>query len=319
MHYDVAAIGELLIDFTYAGKSASGMRLFEQNPGGAPANFLAACAKRGLRTALIGKVGKDMHGDFLIETLKEAGIGTEGILRDKDVFTTLAFVDIADNGERSFSFARKPGADTMIRKEEVKREILENTAVFHFGSLSLTDEPSKSAAVGAVKAAKAAGALISYDPNYREALWESPEAAAKAIRETLPLADMVKVSEEEALLITGTADPEKAAERIMQEGPVLTAVTLGEKGAAVCANGHSVFLPALRSEAADTTGAGDAFWGGFVSEFLRSGTGITDLGEEDLRRFALIGTVTAGLCVRKRGGIPSMPSEEEIREILKKL
>ena len=171
--YDIVALGELLIDFTQAGYSPDGMRLFEQNPGGAVANVLAAAAKFGRGTAFIGKVGKDMHGAFLKKTLADSGIDVKNLVEDWDVFTTLAFVELSESGERSFSFARKPGADTMLREDELDTAILENTRVFHVGSLSLTDEPARSTTLAAIKTAKAAGALISYDPNYRASLWHS--------------------------------------------------------------------------------------------------------------------------------------------------
>ena len=174
---DITALGELLIDFTPAGVSQQGMRLFEQNPGGAPANMLAASAKFGLKTVFIGKVGRDIHGDFLRETLVKAGINTENLIQDDRYFTTLAFVSLKENGEREFSFSRKPGADTQLCMKEVDKSILENTRVFHVGSLSLTDDPSRTATYEALNLAKSSGALISYDPNYRAALWSDAETA----------------------------------------------------------------------------------------------------------------------------------------------
>lgn len=169
---DIAALGELLIDFTEAGYSKDGMKLFEQNPGGAPANLLTVASHMGYKTAFIGKVGTDMHGAFLKKTLQKEGIDTTALIEDEHYFTTLAFVEIDENGERNFSFARKPGADTQLRKEELDKELLRNCKIFHFGSLSLTDEPARSATLEAVKTAKETGALISYDPNYRA----SPES-----------------------------------------------------------------------------------------------------------------------------------------------
>ena len=168
--YDVVALGEFLIDFTPAGSTDSGMKLFEQNPGGAPVNMLTAVSKAGLKTAFIGKVGDDMHGNFLVETAKQAGIDTRGIVVDNTVFTTLAFVTLDENGEREFSFARKPGADTMLCYKEVDADLLRDTKVFHIGSLSLTDEPARTTTFQAVKEAKKYGAVISYDPNYRAPL-----------------------------------------------------------------------------------------------------------------------------------------------------
>ena len=173
--YDVVALGEFLIDFTPAGSTDSGMKLFEQNPGGAPVNMLTAVSKAGLKTAFIGKVGDDMHGNFLVETAKQAGIDTRGIVVDDTVFTTLAFVTLDENGEREFSFARKPGADTMLCYKEVDADLLRDTKVFHIGSLSLTDEPARTTTFQAVKEAKKYGAVISYDPNYRKCDGEDEE------------------------------------------------------------------------------------------------------------------------------------------------
>ena len=206
--FDIAALGELLIDFTDRGLSDAGMRLFEQNPGGAPANMLAAAARLGERTAFIGKVGDDMHGRFLRDTLTAAGIDVTGLVLSPDVFTTLAFVALDDRGERHFSFARKPGADTCLRSDELPAPLLSSARVLHVGSLSLTDEPARSATFAAVEAAKRAGAVISYDPNYRAALWPDEAAAAAQMRSMVPYADVMKLSDEETLLLTGAAEPE---------------------------------------------------------------------------------------------------------------
>lgn len=175
--YDVVAMGEALIDFTDIGLSENGMKVFEQNPGGAPANVVCACARLGLKTAFLGKVGKDMHGALIIDTLKENRVDVNGLVRDEKAFTTLAFVSLGEKGERSFSFSRYKSADVLFSQDEINTDILKNTKVFQFGSLSLTDEPSKSATLECIKIAKESGAVISYDPNYRALLWESEEKA----------------------------------------------------------------------------------------------------------------------------------------------
>ena len=189
--FDIIALGELLIDFTRNGISESGMTLFEQNAGGAPANMLTASAKLGLKTGFIGKVGADMHGSFLKTTLEQQGIDTNGLILSKDVFTTLAFVNLQPDGERIFSFARKPGADTQLNKQEIKYSLLEQTKIFHFGSLSLTEEPCRSATQEALKYAKTHGCLISYDPNYRASLWTSQEEAISQMCSLLSYVDVV--------------------------------------------------------------------------------------------------------------------------------
>ena len=177
--FSVSALGELLIDFTDAGTSAGGQRLFERNAGGAPANVLVALEKLGHKTAFLGKVGCDMHGEFLRATLEEQGIDTTGLISDPDAFTTLAFVALSPDGEREFSFARKPGADTRITEGELARDVIAASKVFHVGSLSLTDEPARSATLAALEAARAAGCTLSYDPTYRATLWPSVEAAVE--------------------------------------------------------------------------------------------------------------------------------------------
>ena len=192
--FDVVALGEILIDFTYYGKSEGGMKLFEQNPGGAVANVLSAVSNLGGKTAFIGKVGTDMHGEFLCETLNTQGIDSSSVVKSPDAFTTLAFVSLNEAGERSFSFARKLGADTLLTFDEISPDKLENTQVFHIGSLSLTDEPSRTATFKAVEAAKKSGAVISYDPNYRAILWENEEKAKEGMRSVLKYADFIKIS-----------------------------------------------------------------------------------------------------------------------------
>lgn len=310
--FDAVALGELLIDFTYAGKSADGMKLFEQNPGGAPGNFLTVLAKMGLKTSMIGKVGNDMHGEFLRDTLRINGVGTEGIVMDDDYFTTLAYVDIAENGERNFSFARKPGADTKLCFEEINRDLLTHTKVFHIGSLSLTDEPARSATYASVDLAKASGALISYDPNYRASLWESEETAVKAIKEMISKADILKVSDEEALLLTGESDYSKAAFTLLQFGPKIVAITLGADGVFIKTRNTEVTANGFIVKAVDTTGAGDSFWGAFVGKLIESGKCIGDITGADLQIFARYANATAALCVQRRGGIPAIPSKREV-------
>lgn len=230
---DIVALGELLIDFTEAGFSANGQKLFEQNPGGAPVNLLTVASHFGFQTAFIGKIGKDMQGEFLKKSLQSEQIDTRALVEDENYFTTLAFVELDKNGERKFSFARKPGADTQLRKDELDRELLQHCKIFHFGSLSLTEEPSRSATLEAMKEAKRHGALISYDPNYRARLWENEKTAVASMQSVIPVVDVMKVSEEELLLLTEEPDYEKAALKILKQGPRIVAVTLGEKGAMI--------------------------------------------------------------------------------------
>lgn len=311
---DIVALGELLIDFTEAGKSKDNRKLFEQNPGGAPANLLTVASHMGYRTEFTGKVGRDMHGAFLKNTLRQEGIGTAYLLEDEKYFTTLAFVEIAENGEREFSFSRKPGADTQLLPEEIDHSLMENCRIFHFGSLSLTDEPAKSATEEAVAAAKKAGALISYDPNYRESLWESRKLAVERMCSVIKSADVMKVSDEESLLLTGMDTYEQAADKLLQMGPSLVAVTLGGDGVLIATKEKKEKVPGYRVQAVDTTGAGDSFWGGFLSHFLQINKNLDEMTWDEIRSCAVYGNITAALCVQKRGGIPAIPRKEEVEE-----
>lgn len=314
--YDIVALGEVLIDFTNNGYSASGMRLFEQNPGGAPANMLTAATKLGLSTAFIGKVGTDMHGQFLKEVLEEQGIDTKGMILDPNFFTTLAFVELKENGERVFSFARKPGADTMLTKEDLNQDLLKNTKVFHFGSLSLTNEPSKTATYEAIRIAKEAGAIISYDPNYRAPLWENEKVAIEMMREPIPYVDMMKISDEETELLTGQVDPEAAAEILISQGVKVVVVTLGEQGALVRIKNGSRIVAGFKSQVVDTTGAGDSFWGSFVQQVLETKKAVDILTLDELSNCVTYANAVASICVSKRGAIPAMPTKEEVEKRL---
>lgn len=314
---DVTALGELLVDFTYAGNSANGRRVFEQNPGGAPANVLAAVSRLGLSSAFIGKVGRDMHGEFLRDTLMEAGIDTDGLVMSDEAFTTLAFVNLGENGERSFSFARKPGADTLLRAEELPLGLVRESRVFHVGSLSLCAEPARSATLAALDEAERAGCVISYDPNYRPALWDSEEEACRQMRSIVGRAKLVKVSDEEAPLLTGFSEPEKAAAYLVEHGAYLAAVTLGAGGAYIAARDGGCHVPSYAVEPVDTTGAGDAFWGAMLFMLLKSGIAPEDLSMNDAARFAKFANAAAALCVMSRGAIPAMPALNDVEKFMK--
>lgn len=311
---DVTALGEILIDFTPCGKSEAGQRVFEQNPGGAPANVLACLSKCGKKTAFIGKVGQDMHGQFLKEVLKDSGIITKGVVEDANVFTTLAFVALSDSGERSFSFARKPGADTCLTQAELNEELVRDSRVFHIGSLSLTAEPAKGTTLKALEVAKDAGCIISYDPNYRAPLWDSKEAAIEGMRSVIPYVDVMKISDEETELLTDVIEPEGAAKKLVEMGVSLVAVTLGADGALVCTKEGCAIVPGYKANMVDTTGAGDSFWGGFLNCLLESGKRPIELRLEEVAGFAKYGNAVASLCVEKRGAIPAMPTLEKIKK-----
>ena len=309
--FDVTSLGEILIDMTYAGKSESGQTLFEQNPGGAPANVLSAVSRLGGACAFIGKVGEDMHGKFLMDTLKKENICTEGTVADDKYFTTLAFVNLDEKGERSFSFARKPGADTQLSEDEVRFDIIENSKIFHVGSLSLTDEPCRSATFAALKHAKETGLLISYDPNYRSMLWQSEEKAIEGMKSILSYVDIIKVSDEEIKLLTGFTDEVKASKKLLEMGIKVVLVTLGEKGALVRNEEGYIYSDARKVNAIDTTGAGDAFMGGFLYKVIESGK--REFTLEEIKAFAAFANRVAAHCVQHRGAINAMPFVAQVQ------
>ena len=314
--YDVVALGELLIDFAQQSVDESGYPTMAAHPGGAPGNFLAVLNQYGASTAFLGKVGDDTFGRLLIGTLKEAGIETRGIVVDPTVFTTLAFVTFKD-GDRSFSFARKPGADTMLRFDEVDLSLIDQTKVFHFGSLSLTGEPVRTATRQAIAYAKEQGKLITYDPNLRPPLWDSQEQAREEILWGLHQADVVKISDEEVTFLWD-CDEEEGARKLLEEcGVKLAMVTLGPKGCYLRNRNGSVTVSSPKVKPIDTTGAGDIFGGSAVSRLLRLGKAPEDLDQAELESIARFAATAASLSTEHPGGIPSIPAESMVLERMK--
>lgn len=301
--FDLVSLGELLIDFTESGKSESGCALFQQNAGGATANVAVNLSSLGHNTAFIGKVGNDLCGKYLKNTLGSFGVDTGSLIVSNEAFTTLAFVALDENGERSFSFARNPGADTLLRYEEIDPETLSDLRILHVGSLSTTAEPSKTATFRAIETALENGAVISFDPNYRESLWSGPEEAACRMREIMKLSDMIKMTDQEALMITGIPDPEGALSYVFGQGVRLAAVTVGPGGAYVMAGGETAYVPTEKIDPVDTTGAGDAFWAGFVHAFLESGKDLDDVNIQDAVSFAACGNRIAAKCIMQKGAM----------------
>lgn len=313
--YDITTFGEILIDFTSQGYNEDGQMLYARNPGGAPANVAVAAQKLGARTAFLGKAGKDMHGAFLRSVLEVEKVETRGLILDEQYFTTLAFVEINEKGERTFSFSRKPGADTRIQKEELDIDILDRTNIFHVGSLSLTEQPSRDTTFYAVKRAKSKGSLISYDPNYRASLWENEETAKEQMRNLIPYVDIMKISEEETELLTGYQDVQEAAERLHEQGVKVVAVTLGEKGVYIYGRDGGFVVPGFTVvRTVDTNGAGDSFWGGFLSRLSRFGKPLEELTKEELTEYARFANAVASICVEKKGAIPAMPDLGQVEE-----
>lgn len=310
---DVVAIGELLIDFTCVNKDEEGYPTMAAHPGGAPANFLAALAKFGTSSALLGKVGNDAFGKILVETLNKAGIETGGLVVDDSVFTTLAFVTLDENGDREFSFARKPGADTCLREDELNLQMIDDAKVFHFGTLSLTDEPARSATYKAVSYAKEKGKLITFDPNLRKPLWDDLNEAKCQILWGLNQADVVKISDEEVEFLFNLG-PEKGAEYILQQFKIkLVFVTCGASGCYFRNRKADGWVPALQGiQVVDTTGAGDIFGGSAVWKLLQTGQEPDELSGEQLHDIVSIACTSAGLSTTKSGGISSVPSLDDI-------
>ncbi len=316
--YDVVALGELLIDFAPQSVDQEGYPTLAAHPGGAPGNFLAALSKYGCRTAMIGKVGDDVFGRLLIGTLQKAGIETGGIRIDPEVFTTLAFVSLDEHGNRDFSFARKPGADTCLKPEEINGDLISSSRVFHFGTLSLTDEPAAAATRRAVAVAKEKGLLISLDPNLRKPLWRREEDAKAAIEWSLRQADIVKISDEEIAWLWGIS-PEEGAQKVLKEyGASLVYATLGPKGCHAATGNARVTVDSPSGiRVLDTTGAGDIFGGSAMSRLLRTGKRPVELTEEELSGIVRFACTAASLSTRKHGGISSVPEEEDVLAYLR--
>ena len=314
---DVVALGELLIDFAPVSIDEWGYPTLKAQPGGAPGNFLAALQEYGCSTALLGKVGDDAFGKLLVRTLQERGIETSGIVAVPDVFTTMAFVALDAEGNRSFSFARKPGADTCLRAEELDLELVDGCKVFHFGTLSLTNDPARTATVTAVEYAKKQGKLISFDPNLRKPLWPSDAAAKEQIEWGLRKADIVKISDEEIEFLWGLS-PEDGAKKLLSEyGVQLVYATLGPKGC-YTANGQASVKVASPSglHVVDTTGAGDIFGGSAMSRFLRLGKEPSALSAEELFAVTRFACCAASLSTQTHGGINSIVPEQRVLEIV---
>lgn len=315
--YDVVALGELLIDFAPVSTDESGYPTIKAQPGGAPGNFLAALQKYGCSTALIGKVGTDSFGKLLMGIMTEKGISTRGILADPKVFTTLAFVTLDATGNREFSFARKPGADTCLTAEELPYGLLDECSVFHFGTLSLTSEPARTATQKAVAYAREKGKLISFDPNLRKPLWANDEAAKEQIEWGLHQSDIVKISDEEIEFLWGLS-PEEGARKLLKEyGVRLVYATLGPKGCHFAnRNGCGEVSSPTGIHVVDTTGAGDIFGGSAMSRFLRLGKAPEELTVEEMRAVTRFACCAASLSTQTHGGINSVPEEQAVEAIL---
>jgi len=314
---DVTALGELLIDFTCIGQDGDGYPTMAAHPGGAPVNFLAALSKMGAKTAMLGKVGKDAFGQLLLDTMGKLNIETRGIMTDKDFFTTLAFVTLSADGNREFSFARKPGADTQLTFEELDLTLIDRAKVFHFGTLSLTDEPARTATQKAIAYAKSKGKLITCDPNLRKPLWRDMEVCREQLLWAIGQADVLKISDDEVEFLFGL-NPQEGAKYILEHfGVKLVFVTCGPKGCYFSNGKAAGFVEAPQNiQAIDTTGAGDIFGGTAVFRLLQQNIAPEELDETVLREITAFACTAATLSTTAPGGASSVPTLEQIQSYL---
>lgn len=314
--YDVTALGELLIDFTENGTSAQGNPLLEANPGGAPCNVLAMLARLGKKVAFIGKVGKDMFGEQLKNAIEEVGIDSRNLVIDEEVHTTLAFVHTYPDGDRDFSFYRNPGADMMLTKEDVQVDLIQNSKIFHFGTLSSTHEGVREATRFAIDVAKENGCIISFDPNLRPPLWKDLEDARVEIEYGLTKCDILKISDNEVEFLFGTTDYDKGAALIREKYNIpLVMITLGKEGSRAYYKDMRVEVaPFLQDNTIETTGAGDTFCASALNYVLEHG--LEDLTEENLKELLTFANAGASIITTKKGALRVMPSRQEVVDFI---
>jgi len=316
--YDVVALGELLIDFTENGKSNQGNPLFEANPGGAPCNVLAMLSKLGHKTAFIGKVGKDFFGEQLKQSITEVGIDATFLYMDEEVHTTLAMVHTYPDGDRDFSFYRNPGADMMLTEAEIPEDIFKDTKLFHFGTLSMTHEKVREATKKAIRLAKEAGALVSFDPNLREPLWGSLEEAKEQVLYGLNYCDILKISDNEIQWLTGKTDYSEGVSWIQERFCIpLILVSMGKEGSRAYYQDKMIEVkPFLQKNTIETTGAGDTFCGCILHYVCEHG--LDTLTEDNLIEMLTFANAAAALITTKKGALRVMPSIEDIYFLLGK-
>lgn len=306
------SMGELLIDFTPTGKTPDGRLLFARNPGGAPANVAVQALRAGVSSGFLGRVGKDMFGDFLAATLNGCGVDTKGLSQDERTATTLAFVQLSEDGDRDFSFYRNPGADTQLRFEDVDLTLIEQCDLLCFGSLLLTNEPSRTAVQKLVAHARALGKITAYDPNWRPPLWPDEAEGVRQMQSLIAQADIMKVSDEELALLTGEKEIEPGAAALLAQGVSLVVVTLGARGCRVFSKEFSVRRCTYDTKVIDTTASGDSFFGAFLSKIILSGKRPAALTEAELCDFIDFANAAGAVCASRQGAISALPDKEEI-------
>jgi fructokinase len=316
---DILSFGELLIDMFPAevGRSMTQVSAFRPKPGGAPANVAVAAARLGAQSGFIGKVGEDTFGRFLEDILKDEGVDTRGMRFDRAARTTLVFIAMPDVHSAEFVFYRNPGADMLLSPDELDADMLQETSCLHFGSLSLIDEPIHSATLRAIEIARSAGAMISFDVNYRPPLWSNPEAARQRVMATIPLVDLVKVNETELALLTGSKTLDSASKSLLAHGPKLCVVTLGKKGSFFHNGGESKFVPGFEVETIDATGCGDAFIAGLLHQLVKDRKRLDDLSPSRLGDALRYANAVGALTALTQGVIPALPYAQQVEEFLK--
>ncbi|MGQ9629821.1 MAG: PfkB family carbohydrate kinase [bacterium] len=319
MAVDVITFGEALIDFVAGqhGVPLIDAGSFVRAPGGAPANVAVGLSRLGVRSAFMGKVGDDDFGRFLEKVLSDNGVDTSGMRFDPRVRTALAFVSLQESGERDFMFYRHPSADMMFRPDEIDEPLFDGAKIFHFGSISMISEPSRSATLEAIEISRRKGLIVSFDPNLRPPLWDSMDRARDTIKRGLVKSDLAKVSEEEVSFITGLEDIEVGARNLLDYGVELVVVTLGERGCYFDSGLESGYVGGFKVKVVDTTGAGDGFVAGLLTGILRSGKPLADLSGEELRKIACFANAVGALTTKSKGAIPSLPTYAEAEKLMR--
>ncbi len=316
---DILTMGELLVDFSPVHVEGYSL-LYSPNPGGAPANVAVQLSRLGVSAGFVGKVGDDGFGKMLKKCLVDNGVEVKGLVEDRRFSTTLAFVQLDEKGDRSFTFCRKPGADTQLTLDEVQPGVVEDCSILHFGSLSLTTDPGRTTALTLVQTAREMGKLISYDPNWRPPLWDSAEEGIRWMREGLRLCDLCKVSEEELAMLTGKEGLEEGLRTLLYMGPAAAVVTLGPKGCAFMLGDSLVQVPTFDTKVVDTTGSGDSFWGAFLyglyTHGCRSREALLAVKAEDMMEYCRFANGAGSFCASRPGGIPALGNREEITDCM---
>lgn len=313
---DIVAVGEMLVDLTQK-ISEKGEITYTQNAGGASANVAVMAAKLGVPAGFIGKVGKDMFGRYLKNVLEENKVNTKGLILDDKYSTPLAFVSKNEDGEREYHFVRNDSKDSALTYAEINKKLIDSCKIFHFGSRLLTSEPSRSAVMLCAEYAKDQGKIISFDPNYRRSQWESNDDAVRTIQSAMKYVDILKVSEDELLLVSGFGNMATAIAKLIGLGVKVICITQGAKGCIVATKTGINNVPSFKTEIVDTMGAGDSFFGAFLSRIAKSAKPLSDLDTEDLIGFSVYSNACGALSARKLGAISAMPTDEEIKQLIK--